>query len=199
MINIYVLEKNGLPFYVGKAKNPQTRFYQHRQKKKADCYFIIDKVAESDWRFWEDHYISLLSSWGYVLENKNNGGGGRKNMSEDEKQYRSNLYTGRTSPMKGKKQSEYNKQRMKETHLGVNYHTKEGLSNISKIQKERDRTEESKKKYKKIGQYSLDGVLIKIWNSLKEPTIYYSVSPGNISMCCNGKCKTIKGFIWKFI
>jgi len=199
MIDIYVLEKNNIPFYIGKSKNTSSRIGQHKNKKQPTSYFIIDTVNDNEWVFWEGYYISLFKNWGYVLENKNNGGGGRQIMNDKEKQYRSNLYVGRVSPMKGKKQSEYNKQRMRETHLGVNFHTPEGLSKISKIQKERDRTEENKKKYKKVGQFDLNGNLIKIWDSLKEPTLYYNIPNGNISMCCRGLCKTIKGYGWKFI
>jgi hypothetical protein len=199
MIDIYVLEKNNIPFYIGKSRNTPSRLGQHKIQKQYNSYFIIDVVKEEEWLFWEKHYISLFKSWGYILENKNNGGGGRHIMNDKEKQYRSKLYIGRVSPMKGKKQSEYNKQRMKEIHLGKNYHTKEGLLKISKIQKERNRTEESKKKYKKVGQFDINGNLIKIWDSLKEPTLYYSIPNGNISMCCRGLCKTIKGYVWKFI
>ena len=195
---IYVLENNSIPVYVGKAKNPKTRFSYHKRTKIITGYFIIDEVPHNDWKFWEKHYISLFKSWNFVLLNKNNGGGGRENMSKSEKEKRSKKYKGRTSPMKGKKQSDYNKQKTREAHLGVNYHTPEGLEKISKIQKNRDRTEEAKKKWKQVNQYSLNGNFIKTWDSIKEAEIYYNISRGNVSACCRGAQKTAKGFIWKF-
>ena len=51
---------------------------------------------------------------------------------------------------------------------------------------------------KKIGQYSKDGKLIKIWTSQHEAE-RYGFMQGHISDCCKGKRKTHKGFIWKYI
>lgn len=51
---------------------------------------------------------------------------------------------------------------------------------------------------KKVGQYTLDGELVKIYDSISEvPSNNFKQS--NISNCCNGKRKTHKGFIWRFI
>lgn len=51
---------------------------------------------------------------------------------------------------------------------------------------------------KKVGQYTLDGELVKIYDSISEiPSNKFIQS--NISNCCNGKRKTHKGFIWRFI
>lgn len=54
--------------------------------------------------------------------------------------------------------------------------------------------------YKKIEQWSLDGDLIKIWNSLKEAGETLKIHRGSISGCANGypKNKTAGKFIWKF-
>jgi len=72
---IYSLEKNGIPFYIGKTRSSQGRFNSHRRIYKCEIN-IIDEVPTSEWRFWEKHYISLYKSWGFELENKNEGGGG---------------------------------------------------------------------------------------------------------------------------
>lgn len=37
---------------------------------------IVDQVLESEWEFWEQHYISLYKSWGFKLTNLTNGGEG---------------------------------------------------------------------------------------------------------------------------
>ena len=54
---------------------------------------------------------------------------------------------------------------------------------------------------KRIGQYDLDGNLIKIWNSGMEVRRTLGVNSGWLSLCCNGKggAKTAKGFVWKFV
>lgn len=36
----------------------------------------------------------------------------------------------------------------------------------------------------------------KIYNSIKEAGIDNNISPSNITMCCQGKCKTIGGYGW---
>lgn len=55
-----------------------------------------------------------------------------------------------------------------------------------------------KAKSKKIEQYDKDGNLIQVWPSIIEVHRQLGYSRGGISMCCNGKRKTNKGFIWKF-
>ena len=54
--------------------------------------------------------------------------------------------------------------------------------------------------FKKIEQWSLDGKLIKIWDSLKEAGETLRIHRGSISGCANGypKNKTAGKFIWKF-
>lgn len=49
---------------------------------------------------------------------------------------------------------------------------------------------------KQIAQYTLDGKLVKIWNSGSDAT---KAGFKHVSDCCNGRRKTDKGYIWKFI
>jgi len=78
MTKIYILERNGVPFYVGKTlQEIKERFYTHKDKKENSEIFEIDCVDDNEWRFWESWYIELFKSWGFELENKNSGGGGR--------------------------------------------------------------------------------------------------------------------------
>ena len=52
---------------------------------------------------------------------------------------------------------------------------------------------------KKVLQYDLNGNFIKEYNSLTEATKLNNIkSIGNISMCCNGKYKHVKGYIWRY-
>ena len=52
---------------------------------------------------------------------------------------------------------------------------------------------------KKIGQYDLNGNLLKIWNSGKDICDTLGVNKSSLSQCCNGNRKKTKGFIWKYI
>lgn len=52
---------------------------------------------------------------------------------------------------------------------------------------------------KTVGQYTLDGELIKIWPSTIEVQRQTGFSNGNISLAANGKIKQVYGFIWKYV
>lgn len=60
------------------------------------------------------------------------------------------------------------------------------------------RTEKTVEKCsKQVYQYSLNGNLIKVWESSKECG-RNGFNQGAISSCCNEKIKTHKGFIWSY-
>jgi hypothetical protein len=75
MTFIYCLITDNVPFYIGKTRRPQSRFNSHKRQFQCEI-LILDEVDDSEWKFWEQHYISLFKSWGFKLKNKNNGGGG---------------------------------------------------------------------------------------------------------------------------
>jgi predicted GIY-YIG superfamily endonuclease len=78
MTKIYILERNNIPFYVGKTlQEIKDRYYTHGDRKVNSKIIEIDCVDDNEWRFWESWYIELFKSWGFELENKNKGGGGR--------------------------------------------------------------------------------------------------------------------------
>lgn len=50
---------------------------------------------------------------------------------------------------------------------------------------------------KTVYQYSLEGDLIKIYNST-HATTKYGFSQGCVARCCRGESETYKGYIWKY-
>ena len=52
---------------------------------------------------------------------------------------------------------------------------------------------------KPVNQYTLDGVLVKIWESTREAARELGVKQQSISKCCNGKRKTAGGFTWRYV
>lgn len=52
---------------------------------------------------------------------------------------------------------------------------------------------------KPVGQYSLDGKLIKLWPSTMEVERQTGFNHGNINQVANGKLKQAYGFIWKYV
>ena len=51
---------------------------------------------------------------------------------------------------------------------------------------------------KPVGQYTLDGDLVKVWQSTSEVERQTGFSQGNISLAANGKYKQAYGFRWKY-
>lgn len=84
---------------------------------------------------------------------------------------------------------------------------KELISKFKKYSKAYNIVNENKLPYisqrktplKKVGKYSKDGQLIKIYNSASEAYKDGNTCDQNIQSCCRGKTKTAGGFIWKYL
>lgn len=57
----------------------------------------------------------------------------------------------------------------------------------------------SEARCKRVAQISLDGHVVKEWNSMKEIVETLGFSYSRISQACNGITKVSNGYIWKFI
>lgn len=88
-------------------------------------------------------------------------------------------------------------------HLKLHYKTQSDLfkkasvkrsASISKALKGRKAIE----KYTPILQFSLDGYMLKKWDSGVEVAKTLNKSQGNISSCCKGILKSAYGYIWKY-
>ena len=80
---------------------------------------------------------------------------------------------------------------------------------ISESLKHHKHTEETKKKMskaqtnnpklsKKVVQYTLDGELVKVWESTME-TQRNGFNQGGVAACCRGEKNKYKNFIWKYL
>ena len=56
----------------------------------------------------------------------------------------------------------------------------------------------SEKRKKPINQFSLNGELIKTWESARDIQNETGYFESNINKCCNRKIKTYKGYIWRY-
>jgi hypothetical protein len=207
MFKIYVLEKNNIPFYIGKAKDSTRRKHAHKTTYGLDIQsYIIDEVE--DWRYWEEFYIWLFRSWGFILTNKNNGGGGPSSYTEKQKQKMRKPRREGTGDKISKTLKERNHSQ---------YYTEEVRQNISSKLKGKQKpfTEEHLKnlskanlesKGKVVECYTLNGEFIKEFQCLREAKIWVleikSISSPNIDKqikdCCNGRQKTCHGFKFKY-
>jgi len=207
MTKIYVLEKNGIPFYVGKAKDSTRRKHSHRRTYGLDIQsYVIDEVE--DWKFWESYWIEQFRCWGFKLENKNNGGGGPSNYTEEQKQkMRKPRIEGTgnkiSKTLRERNHSQYYTQEVRQKMAAPQKgrpkpFTEEHIKNVSKANLE--------SKGKTVECYSLNGDFIKdfpclreakIW-LLKEKFIYSPNIDKQIKDCCNGRQKTCHGFKFKY-
>lgn len=129
-----------------------------------------------------------------------------------------NLLEGGTGALKGIKQSEemilkrvknrLNYKMSEETKLKIsNAHKgkkknkehieKMKLINKGKILPEKWVENMSKSRWKKVCQIDND-ITIKIWDSVKEASLFFNINPSSISHCCAGRKKKIAGFNWKY-
>lgn len=195
MTVIYILERDGIPFYIGKTiQNLKKRFLSHGNKKIDSKIYEIDIVPNNEWRFWESWYIELFKSWGFELENKNNGGGGRG--------------SGWVSS------SERNNKIKKSLINHSQYYTKEVRDKISKGNKipkpfsnqhKQNIGIAKRKQAKPVLQYDLEDNFIKEWESKGQAAEYIKHQTGKTSNltsqikdCILGKQKTAFGFKWKY-
>lgn len=75
-------------------------------------------------------------------------------------------------------------------------HTKDNVEPCCRSCNAKEQAKEIKGKAKHISQFTLDGELVKEWNSIKEAG-ENGYEPRIISLCYLGKRKTHKGYIWK--
>ena len=133
-----------------------------------------------------------------------------KHMSEHSKMFKHTYESKKkiSEANKGFKHSEESKKKMSESGKNKIF-TRQHKLNLSLSKKGENNamygkhhTEDTKRKIKeknskKVAQYTLDGNLIKIWDSITDASNEgYNLCC--ISFCCNGRIKTHKGFIWKY-
>ena len=55
-----------------------------------------------------------------------------------------------------------------------------------------------KKMSKKVYQYTIDGIFLKSWNSVREASKNVGTFESNISFCCKHSNRTCKGYKWSY-
>jgi hypothetical protein len=204
MTSIYILERNGIPFYIGKAKDVVRRKHAHRKIFGLDIQsYVIDEVE--DWKYWESYWISQFKTWGFTLENKNNGGGGPSSYTEEQKQKMRGPRPGTgekiSKTLKERNHSQYYTEEVKNK---ISQGTKGKLKPFSDTHKIAMGIAK-RKQAKPVLQYDLEGNLIKEWESkgqaaswIKEQTGKTSNLTSQIKDCILGKQKTAFGYKWKY-
>jgi hypothetical protein len=206
---IYYLKKDETPFYIGYTKNIKNRRNAHRTIYGLDTEIeILDECSKHNVKFWEMHYISLFKSWGFVLLNKNRGGGGPINQSESAKnKYKE--WRKDKKPTLGKKQSEITIQRKREALTGkpkpegfgdMMRQVRIGIPKPEGTGKKISEALMGKKRNtsKEVSQFDLEMNLIKTYRNAGEAGKETKSNPSSISKVCRGILYQTNGFHWKF-
>ncbi len=208
--------------YVGQANDFERR---ESEWKWGDTYTggIIDKAkmkygvenfkseilkecqTQDELNFWEQYYIKELNTKYPNGYNLTDGGGGMSGFkhSEEHNKKMSKVLKGRhlsekTEYKKGYIMSQEIKNKISESKKGQEPWNK-GTKGIMKAwNKGVPMSEEQKVKIsKKVYQYTLDGKLVKVWDSTCECG-RNGFSQGHIGACCRGERKTHKGYKWSY-
>jgi len=122
--------------YVGKTNNLKARLSKHINRKlktKVSCWIrsvlkedmlpimeVLDEVPNSEWQFWEQHWIWLCLSWGFNLKNGTYGGdGGDVNFTPDTIRKLRELNLGKNNPMYGKTHTQDARDKISKGNLGM--------------------------------------------------------------------------------
>ena len=165
------LDNDPFKVYIGKTVNLTRRLRDHKAKyhKNIKCS-IIDECNTSQWKVAEKYWISQFKEWGFILDNKNSGGGGVGIMGKVQKNKIAIAKTNHPC---------YTDERNK----------KIGISNKKPKPKLR----------KSVIQLDKQEKFIRLWDSISEAQIEMTGhNIGGISVCCLGKQKTAYGYRWKY-
>lgn len=241
--------------YVGKTDNIEDRIKSHTcnsalKEKTHKAFWLksaikkghtpkidfIDEVLESEWQYWEKHWIAQFKMWGFKLTNLTPGGDGvilsKDNLKKRNKTMRDKhterlqpeiikynikevdeIWTsehickkcGKTVVFQQKNRSlilKATRQAIKKESVCSNCN-KKGRPSFFKGKKHSEETTKYLKNLrpkKAVNMYSLDGILINKFLSLKEASRNTGIDVNQISGCCHDKpgYYTANGYIFKF-
>lgn len=85
---------------------------------------------------------------------------------------------------------------LKGRHCSKEHREHISLANKGRKLSAKHREKLAQKKYRKVYQYTLDGKLVRIWDSVKEAKETLHIS--GISQCANGRHKFAGGYVWRY-
>lgn len=195
MVRIYFLHMgDNIPFYVGEtSKTLKKRLNDH--KRKYGNHIKIELLEEvEDWRFWESYWIYQFKAWGYILTNKNNGGGGCE-KGTPKHTFESRKKIG--EPRKGKPLSIETRLKQSISNKGISRNKGNSYAKGHKLSPKSIQNITEKRK-KPIYQLDKQNNIIKEWPSIKEASQILNIQSSDINNCCRGKNKTAGGYKFKY-
>jgi hypothetical protein len=193
------IEKDSNKVYIGKTKdsNKHNRKYTHKQTYGKQIFFTIIDSIESlnrkDWKLLESYWIEQFKNWGFILLNKNNGGGGPEFFDEVSKNKISKALI-------GQKRSQETRNKMSKASIGRKKSQEHRDKIKNRIISQRQIDNIRKAKCKAVIQYDKQGNYINEFNSLIEAANTLKINYQNLSQHARGYkgcSKTIGGYVFK--
>ena len=182
-------KRKGEHLYKAKTNRTSNHLYNWLGKLIANNvkpeFIIIDKVPIESLDYWEVFYISYFKSIGCNLTNYAEGGNSRGGFthSEEFKQYLSHRYKGRNPWNTGKKLSKEHKRNISNNHRNP--------TDYSPWYTARSK--------RKVNQISLEGTLLKTWDSAYEASKILGIGRKNIGNVLSKYSKTAGGYKWEYL
>lgn len=196
-IQIYFLHKgDNIPFYIGETSLPlKSRLSHHKRKLGKDILIEqLDIVSLDSWRFWESWYIELFKSWGFILTNKNKGGGGSdKGISKHTPESKFKIGESR----RGKTLTNETKLKQSKSNTGISRNKGNNFAS-GYVRTEQSKKNISQNLQKIIFQYNLNGEFIQEFSSVNEVKKYLNTKSTVIFQCLKGKRENAYNYIWKY-
>lgn len=202
MTYIYLVENcygDSNKVYIGKEKFPKkgkvTRKYNHKKTYGNQIIFTnIDEInsnLKKDWKPLETYWIYQFRTWGFDVQNKNDGGGGANEFTPKQCQKISMAKKGISNfKLKGIKQTD---KRIKDRISKINWKL------YGNIMSNKNKNKPQLKLRKPIYQMDLNNNIIKEWSGQKEAADTLKIDQGSISKCLlKNPNFTAGGFKWKF-
>lgn len=204
--------------YKSKPKTHKTKWVEGLRKNGLKPIIeILDEVPDEEIKFWEMHYISLFKSWGLKLVNGTNGGDGTFGYkyppcSDRLREIRKNNALRRHGNLRVREKKAaktpwkqnpiYTCKYLYNPYIRSNIKTLDVFRNrkyMMQINNPMKIKSVVEKNLRKVYQYSMDGKLIKIWNTGQEAQISCNGKKwGSVNGTLNGRHKSGHGYFWSY-
>jgi group I intron endonuclease len=196
--------------YIGQTIGDLERRWKGHLKKRSNCRYLksaINKYGIDNFEFklvcitfdnqLDDMEIKYIEQYNCLVPNGYNlrlgGNSGRHNVETKQKisetlKKRFNTDIIHSKPQLGKPHSEITKKKLSEANKGK----RRSQETINKM------IISKRKRKNKVIQFDIEGNRLNSFDTCKEAAEYIGISLSSISVCCIGKAKTAKGYVWKY-
>lgn len=175
-------------------------------KKIVHAWWMMSTAMKSPDRnghITPEEYEEARKAYSQAMSGENNPWYGKSSprlgthLSEEQKQHLREINTGELNPNFGKPVGEETRAKMRIAHLG-RVATEEERLNMRNAHLGKNMGADSSRA-KQVAQYSLDGILIKIWDCMADVSRQLNIHPMSITNACNGKMQRAGEYQFRYV